>query len=75
VLLGAALWCTARALRQGAWRYLVVALPAWFMLALNAAVAVNQVRYNLMLIPPYAIAGAMLLELLWQRRLAHKAAP
>jgi hypothetical protein len=39
--------------------YLVIALPAFFMLAFNAAVAVNQVRYNLMLIPAYAIAGGL----------------
>jgi len=42
--------------------FLVMALPAWFMLALNAAVAVNQVRYNLMLIPAYAVAGALSLK-------------
>jgi 4-amino-4-deoxy-L-arabinose transferase-like glycosyltransferase len=39
--------------------FLVMALPAWFMLALNSAVAVNQVRYNLMLIPAYAVAGGL----------------
>jgi hypothetical protein len=41
--------------------FLVMALPAWFMLALNSAVAVNQVRYNLMLIPAYAVAGGLCL--------------
>ncbi len=46
--------------------FLVVAFPAWFMLAFNAAVAVNQPRYNLMLIPAYAIAGA--LTLCWLAR-------
>ena len=46
------------------WRpgILLLACPAWFMLAFNAAVAVNQVRYNLMLIPLYATAGAWLLQ-------------
>ncbi len=39
--------------------FLTMAMPAWFMLALNSAVAVNQVRYNLMLIPAYAVAGAL----------------
>jgi hypothetical protein len=39
--------------------YLVTVLPALFMLAFNAGVAVNQVRYNLMLIPAYAIAGGL----------------
>ena len=41
---------------------LVLALPAWFMLAFNAAVAVNQVRYNLMLIPAYALSAGLLAE-------------
>ena len=48
----------------------LLAWPAWFMLAFNASVAVNQVRYNLMLIPLYAVAGAAAL-----RRLACRAAP
>jgi len=42
--------------------FLLTALPAWFMLAFNAAAAVNQVRYNLMLIPAYAIAGGLSLR-------------
>ncbi len=46
---------------------LVLALPAWFMLLFNAAVAVNQVRYNLMLIPPFALSGALLLDRAWRR--------
>jgi hypothetical protein len=45
-----------------------MALPAWFMLALNSAVAVNQVRYNLMLIPAYAVAGALSIRALAERR-------
>ena len=48
--------------------FLVMALPAWFMLALNSAVAVNQVRYNLMLIPAYAVAGALSIRGLAQQR-------
>jgi 4-amino-4-deoxy-L-arabinose transferase-like glycosyltransferase len=48
--------------------FLVMALPAWFMLALNSAVAVNQVRYNLMLIPAYAVAGALSIRALAERR-------
>ncbi len=75
VLLGVSIWATIRAFRHRDWRYLAVILPAFFMLALNAGVAVNQVRYNLMLIPPYAIAGAMLLDLLWQRARARQATP
>jgi 4-amino-4-deoxy-L-arabinose transferase-like glycosyltransferase len=61
VLLPVALAATASALRHGRAAYLIIALPAWFMLALNATIAVNQTRYNLMLIPVYAVAGAMLL--------------
>ena len=76
ILLPAALVCTVLALRR-AWRggqsgwsaaaFLVMALPAWFMLALNAGVAVNQVRYNLLLILPYAVAGGLGLRVLWLR--------
>lgn len=58
VLLPLALACSWAALR-GRRGYAVVALPAWFMLAFNAMVAVNQVRYNLMLIVPYALAAGM----------------
>ena len=61
---------TAKALRGESAHYfdktsfLVMALPAWFMLALNSAVAVNQPRYNLMLIPAYAVAGGLSLRAL-----------
>ena len=68
LLFGACVWCTVAALRQGQWRFLVVALPAWFMLGLNAAVAVNQVRYNYMLIPPYALGLTVVLCEIWIRR-------
>jgi 4-amino-4-deoxy-L-arabinose transferase-like glycosyltransferase len=73
VLCFACLWWTGRALRSRRDFYfdnvsfLMVALPAWFMLALNSAVAVNQVRYNLMLIPAYAVAGALCLRDLARR--------
>jgi 4-amino-4-deoxy-L-arabinose transferase-like glycosyltransferase len=59
VLLPVCLWVTAWALVRGHDRYLAVALPALFMLAFNASVAVNQTRYNLLLVPAYALAGAM----------------
>jgi 4-amino-4-deoxy-L-arabinose transferase-like glycosyltransferase len=62
VLLVPALIWTWIAVRRGPAAFLMVALPAFFMLALNAAVAVNQVRYNLMLVPAYAIAGALCLR-------------
>jgi hypothetical protein len=58
---------TIRALRRrdaAAGRFLLLSLPAWFMLAFNAAAAVNQVRYNLMLILPFSIAGAIAVEAL-----------
>ena len=47
--------------------FLAMALPAWFMLAFNASVAVNQVRYNLMLVPLYAVAGALSVRLVYRR--------
>ncbi len=53
---------TWRALRRRDVPFLALALPAWFMLGFNAAVAVNQVRYNFMLIPPLAYAGGRMLE-------------
>ncbi len=69
-LMPIALWTTWRALRGGienAAPMLVIALPAWFMLAFNAAVAVNQVRYNLLLVPAYSVSGALALAWLWRR--------
>jgi hypothetical protein len=61
-LLPVCLWATIVALRRGDGRYLAVALPALFMLAFNANVAVNQTRYNLLLVPAYAVAGALCLR-------------
>jgi 4-amino-4-deoxy-L-arabinose transferase-like glycosyltransferase len=58
VLLPVCLAMVVVAIRRGRHRYLAVALPALFMLAFNAAVAVNQPRYNLLLVPAYAVAGA-----------------
>ena len=53
---------TIRALCAGNMGLLIVTLPGWFMLLFHAGVAINQVRYNLILILPYAIAGAWLIE-------------
>ena len=56
---------TGLALRRGdaaARRFLLLSLPGWFMLGVNAAVAVNQVRYNLMLVVPFSVAGALAIE-------------
>jgi 4-amino-4-deoxy-L-arabinose transferase-like glycosyltransferase len=58
---------TLSALRRRDVGFLALAAPAWFMLIFNAAVAVNQVRYNLMLVPPYAVAGALGIERLVAR--------
>ena len=58
-------WLTVQALRRrgpAACRFLLLCLPGWFMLAFNAAVAVNQVRYNLMLVLPFSVAGALAIE-------------
>jgi 4-amino-4-deoxy-L-arabinose transferase-like glycosyltransferase len=41
---------------------LLVTLPGWFMLLFHASVAINQPRYNFILILPYSIAGAWLVE-------------
>ncbi len=68
VALGRTVWAIRRRAAPGpAAPFLVLALPAWFMLAFNAAVAVNQVRYNLMLVPVYAVSGAMGGAWLWRR--------
>lgn len=53
---------TIRAVRTNNTGLLIVTLPGWFMLLFHAGVAVNQDRYNLILILPYAIAGAWLVE-------------
>jgi hypothetical protein len=45
--------------------FLALALPALFMLGFNACFAVNQVRYNLMLIPPLSVAGAAAAARIW----------
>ena len=51
-----------RAMREGNAGLLLLSLPAWFLLVFNALVAVNQPRYNLLLILPYSLAGAMLVD-------------
>jgi 4-amino-4-deoxy-L-arabinose transferase-like glycosyltransferase len=58
---------TLGALRRGDEALLAVTLPGWFMLAFHAAVAVNQPRYNLMLIIPFSLAGGVALDRLWHR--------
>ena len=55
------------ALRDGDRRLLIVALPGWFMLTFHALCAVNQVRYNLMLVVPFALAGGLMLDHAWAR--------
>jgi hypothetical protein len=40
------------------------------MLLFAAAISVNQTRYNLMLIPPFALSGAMAAEALIRRRIS-----
>lgn len=58
---------TWRALRNDDWAMLAVTLPGWLMLAFYAAVSINQTRYNLMLIIPFAVAGGVALDRLWRR--------
>jgi len=56
-----------RALRRRDDALLAVTLPGWFMLGFHAAVAVNQERYNLMLVIPFSLAGGIALEHARQR--------
>ena len=58
------MWRLILALRRRERDFLLVALPALFMLLFNAAVSVNQTRYNLMLIVPYSLAAAEALRTL-----------
>jgi 4-amino-4-deoxy-L-arabinose transferase-like glycosyltransferase len=67
VLAALCLMLTLRALRRGDDALLILTLPGWFMLAFHAAVSVNQTRYNLMLIVPFAIAGGIALDRTWLR--------
>jgi hypothetical protein len=55
---------TVRALKRLEPRFLIVSLPGWFMLLFNSAVAVNQSRYNLMLVTPFAISLAAAADIL-----------
>lgn len=48
-------------LQQRRWGYVLFSLAPWFMLGFHAFTSVNVVRYNLILIPCLAIAGAILL--------------
>ncbi len=69
ILMPICLWLTFRALRRRDALFLAASLPAWFMLLFTAGVAVNQPRYNLMLIPPFALSGAIAIEALLRRRI------
>ena len=58
-------WAMLRAWRRRdtspmAWPVLLLSLPAWFLLAFNAVVAVNQPRYNLLLVLPFSLSGGLL---------------
>jgi len=53
---------TISALRRRDVAFLMVSLGPWLMLGLAAAVAVNQERYNHLLMVPYSISGALLLR-------------
>lgn len=59
---------TIRAVRRRDAGVLLLSLPAWFLLLFNALVAVNQPRYNLLLILPFSLSGALLIEAFLQRR-------
>jgi 4-amino-4-deoxy-L-arabinose transferase-like glycosyltransferase len=59
---------TLRAIQSGDLAMLAVTLPAWFMLVFYAAVSINQTRYNLMLIVPFALAGGIALDRVLRRQ-------
>jgi len=63
------------ALRQRRYEVLVYAFPAFFMLGLQAAVSVNQPRYNMALIAPFSVAGAWALQRALGRSNPHAEAP
>jgi 4-amino-4-deoxy-L-arabinose transferase-like glycosyltransferase len=67
ILMPLCLWLTCRAFRRCDIPALAVTLPAWFMLLFTAALSVNQARYNLMLIPPFALSGAIVIEVALRR--------
>ncbi len=74
VLAPVCLLVTVRAWRRRDLPFLATSLPAWFMLLFAAAVSVNQTRYNLMLILPFALSGAVAVEAFAARRAATSAA-
>ncbi len=65
---------TVKARRRRDLPFLAISLPAWFMLVFAAAISVNQTRYNLMLILPFALSGARAVEAVIGRRQAISAA-
>lgn len=72
ILMPFCFWFTWRAIRRGDALFLAASLPAWFNLVFTAAVAVNQPRYNLVLIVPYALSGALVIEGLLRRGVAQR---
>ena len=67
VLAPVSLLAMVRAIRGRDAGVLLLSLPAWLLLLFNALVAVNQPRYNLLLILPFSLAGAMWIERRLQR--------
>jgi hypothetical protein len=66
---------TWRAVRGRDMGFLAMSLPAWFMLLFNAAVAVNQTRYNLMLALPFALSFGICLDRAWVALQARRQGP
>lgn len=64
-------WAVRRRRDPQVW---LIAGPALFMLLFNAAVAVNQPRYNLLLVLPMAVAGGDAVDALARRLRAARAA-
>lgn len=59
---------TLRSLRELNAATLAIVLPGWFMLAFYATISVDQVRYNLMLIIPFSLAGGIALNGFLERK-------
>ena len=48
-------------------RLYLLSLPAWFLVGLHAFVSVNVTRYNLVLMPYYALAMVLVFTMLSKR--------
>ena len=61
-----------RELRTGRWTLLLIAMPAWLLVGLHAAISINIPRYNLPLIGIYALSLSWMLERIWFKVAGHR---